>query len=276
MTIETASGRHECDSFPGLLAEAGSGVLGLSVGSYRTPFLMTRSTTHTHEVEHIPPPAREPVHAVTEKLFKKFIEPALRTASADAYTDFLRDHTSEIDETMRSLRVVIASMSSEERAEDVARVAVADLMRMLREPAVRLAGVGADDEVEFAMQTYERAGEIIARFRDLPLPESAREQDRDLARQFAAYSFVHSVALLSLVAACEGVETSASVVERVFDYLRQGAILTYSTARLALDLRQPADVQLDLEPIEALDADDYALADATLEDVDAIERATSR
>lgn len=176
---------------------------------------------------------------LTQAIFHEFVDPAVRTGTADGYLNFLQNCWPNFVETLHALHVVIARSTSEKHAEDVARRSTEEAVVYLCTVAHQLAGAAASDELEFAAKTYLAAITTIERFHSMPPRD--RNEDRQFAATFAASAALHLFAVFSLTAVAEGVPTSRAVIDQSLQLVRNGALRAYAAARGALKLRLPDD-----------------------------------
>jgi hypothetical protein len=204
---------------------------------------------------------------LSKAIFDEFVDPAVRTGTADGYLNFLQNCWPNFVETLHALHVVIARSTSEKHAEEVARRTTEDAVAYLCKVGHQLAGSSASDELEFAAKTYLASITTIERFHTMPPRD--RNEDRQFAETFAANAALHLFGVFSLFAVSAGVPTSRAVIDLAFQLVRNGALRAYASARGALKLRLPDDQPTGEEGVfdgAYFDQDDFALADATTDD----------
>lgn len=199
--------------------------------------------------------------ALASEICTKYVLPSLDGAQTRAeYQTFLGQHWADYSETLWTLRSMLfrASVAGVPVATEAQ---TATLKSQLVEGIERVAGRARADEVDFALQTVERATRLTRRFKQLPAPRDLAE-DRMHATEFNDSGAMYVLSLASLQVYVTGRAVAADVLEQVFDYLQASAMQCYQHARLALDLRQAEEPLPDAEMFDHLDDEDRALADA--------------
>lgn len=204
----------------------------------------------------LPANATSMLGMLSESIVNEVVLPILRGRSRESCLRTFGAKWHEFCETLHALHVLIARVSSEEKARSFAERASESAGDSLRRAAHDLAGAQAEGEVDFAIATYSSALRLVASFETLPdLAKEALREDRDLARQFNGAAALHTLgSLLILAAADAGAHRAA--VELAFEFVRAGAMQAYVAARHGHDLRlgegesEPIDEDL-VDPMHA-------------------------
>jgi hypothetical protein len=119
----------------------------------------------------------------------------------------------------------------------------------------------ARGEIEFCLETYNRATILARKFASIQFDDEQRqEQDWKLCKSFHEHCFMFGFATGGVVySIAEGKAISPQVLVEILSIQRQGALGCYQDAREAYDLRFARDEDEDL-PISDLDEEDELLA----------------
>jgi hypothetical protein len=213
-------------------------------------------------VDRIPASTTAIIKTLGESIVTEIVVPMIRLGSRAECVEFMAKNWHSFCETLGAFHVLIARVSSEEKAIELAERSSVAIAESIERAAQALHGAEAVDEAAFALGTYRSATSLIRKFRELPAPGD-RNRDRTLARGFSQSASMYTLAATALVVAAEQGGTEAAVAWS-FELLRGSAIDAYAAAREAYELRAP-DVGHPEDEAVDISNEEHQLAEAGLE-----------
>jgi hypothetical protein len=175
-----------------------------------------------------------------DQLFKRFVEPAVRTKTKREYFQFFIKNCPNIFEALFGMTAMLKLTSSEEKTFKTAQMSFYALHQAIVNAAIDIAGAAEGENVDFAFSTYLSALEILTEIHGVPEGDATREAE--LKVEFSAFSAVFVFGIFSIWAAREaktreGLVTPLEVVQGAVKYARDGALKAYAATREAVELR---------------------------------------
>jgi len=208
----------------------------------------------TDDLAPLPRGATSMLEMLSASIFDEVVLPILRGRTRRACVRTFGAKWHDFCETLRALHVVVARISSEEKARILAERESEFWADSIRRAAFELQGEKAEGEVDFALSTYAGAVRLVCDFdtcRELT-PEEL-DQDRQIAQRFNGAAALHTLGLLMILTAAEA-RAGAPGVALGFEFIRGGAMQAYVAARDGFDLRNTTDA--DESDVDLSDDDD--------------------
>ena len=218
--------------------------------------------------------AKNYVEYLVSVIRQDFIVPSLTGCkNRNDYLQFWIKKAREFNDTVRAYEVMLNRHLRESSLDALTGTTWEEMKREIRAALTDLAGSDAAAEFEFCFSTAERTNQLIARFESMGKPKDLA-RDRVLLGEYVRSSVLFSIGLFSFIDIANGVKPrNEEILDEVFEFTRQGALCSYAAAREAHSLRAREDIAPDAQVEELfLDADDVALANATIDDAAKIAR----
>jgi hypothetical protein len=176
--------------------------------------------------------------SLSGQLYEQYVHPSLAMPSVEAYIKFMSENWPRYMDAHGGYAAVLSGAMDNQRALAVAERQRSQTVASIRTGLLPIAGPDACLEVDFSEQTIRRAIKIAAQLGTFPAPTNAAEDWR-LCMHFESSITLWAFEMMSLlVVTSTRPRLAHGVMDTVFSYLRDSALLAHRSVRKALKLRE--------------------------------------